>query len=75
MQQSHATACQCVYCSLAALRALVAEQRKAMDVIEHRFVPRGGCDSHGHTSPDICWWLDTLALTEADMLERLEVKP
>ena len=59
---------------LDASRALVAEQRRAMGVIEPRFVPRGGCDSPGHASPDICWWLGILALTEADMLERMEVK-
>ena len=57
---------------LDASRALVEKQRRAMGVIEHRFVPHGGCDSPGHDSPDICWWLGILALTEADMLERME---
>ena len=61
-------------CTVAALRALVAEQKRAMEVIKLHFVPHGGCDSPGHASPDICWWLGILALTEADMLERMEVK-
>jgi len=57
---------------LDASRALVEKQRRAMGVIEHRFVPHGGCDSPGHDSPDICWWLDVRALTEADMLKQDE---